>query len=158
MTPSARLQAHPSAVIGRAVMAILVAVAVWLLAGMQLAYWGARIWGQTAAVVPPPLTASVPEVDAARIARTLGAGQTVRVADPAAPVASVGGWRVLGLIATDDGAGAVLLARNGEPPRAYRAGAVLDDGLRVLRIEKTDVWLRADGGDELRISLAANGS
>lgn len=140
--------------LGRATLAGLSAFLLWLLVGLQAAYWG---WGAWAIPTPEPRplpAGSVVAVDPARIAQALGAGASPAPAALAAPGRGGGdGWRLAGVVAAPDGtSGAAVLLRDGVPARAYRVGATLPDGWRVTRVERTAVWLApAQGGEAVRL-------
>lgn len=145
---------------GGVTLAGLSALLLWLLVGLQAAYWGWRVWGNPVPEPRPLPAGSVAAVDPARIARALGAGASAApsgaVSAPAPAPAAAGGWRLTGVIADRDGGGAAVLVRDGAPARAYRVGSTLPDGWRVSRIERTAVWLApAQGGEALRLPIPA---
>lgn len=125
-------------------------VIVWMLAGLQAAYWGWQGWGRAAPSQPQPLPpASAPVIDAQRVARALGGGETAgTVAESSSPAPGAGPWRLVGVVAGRDGAGSAVLARDGQPPRAVRQGTALPDGWRVARVERDAVTLVPTGGGE----------
>ena len=135
----------------------------WAVAGWWAAALGWRVWGQVQPVLDGPQglvpVAAVTEVDAMRMASALGSGRVATGGDAPAPtaptpVASAGTWRVLGVVADTRGRGAALLARDGDPPRAYRVGAALPGGGRVERVERDAVWLASgDGTPAVRLAV-----
>lgn len=133
----------------------------WLAVGWQLAYWVWQGWGRAAPSHPQPLPpVSAPVIDVQRMARALGGGETAgAVAQPSSPAPGAGPWRLLGVVAGRDGAGAAVLARDGHPPRAVRQGAALPDGWRVARVERDAVTLVPSVGGEavtLRVPVKAD--
>ncbi|MGQ9725436.1 MAG: hypothetical protein ACUVVU_08845, partial [Tepidimonas sp.] len=64
---------------GGLTLAGLSALLLWLLVGVQAAYWGWRVWGNPVPEPQPLPVRSAEAVDPARMARALGAGA------PAAP-------------------------------------------------------------------------
>mgnify|MGYP001627068428 CR=1 FL=1 len=133
----------------------LLTLGLWLLVGLQGAYWGWRAWGCSPLepLAAPP--SSIAVVDAAQMARALE-GSAAGVAAPSAqPVAKdAGGWRLTGVIAGPDGAGVAVLVRDGVPARAYRLGAELSDEWRVTRVERGQVWLTPKrGGEAVRLTV-----
>lgn len=141
---------------GRATPASIVALLLWLLVGVQAAYWGWRVWGNLPPEPQPLPPSSTAAVDIERVARALGAGAFAEpsAAGMALPSTAAGGWRLTGVIAGHNGGGAAVLERDGMPARAYRVGSVLPDGWRVSRIERGAVWLMpAQGTEAIRLSM-----
>jgi general secretion pathway protein C len=142
---------------GRVAVVALVTVAIWLGVGLQGAYWAGRLWGAEVPVVSALPPTSEPVIDPVRIARALGVEPSTATATPPVSAAAEGsgaGWRLVGVIADRQGAGAAVLARDGMVARAYRVGATLPDGWRLERVARTEVWLVPTGGGEaLRLVL-----
>jgi len=128
-----------------------VAWVLWLLVGLQAAYWGWRLWGSAAVQLPALSPISVANVDPQRMARVLTQKSAMAVPEAAAAAAgtaTVADWRVVGVIADRRGDGAAVLVREGVPARLYRVGTALPDGWRVVRVERAEVWLVPPGGGE----------
>jgi general secretion pathway protein C len=142
---------------GRAAAVALVTLAIWLGVGLQGAYWAGRLWGAGMPLVSALPPTSEPVIDPVRIARALGVEPSTATATPPVSAAAEGsgaGWRLVGVIADRQGAGAAVLARDGMVARAYRVGATLPDGWRLERVARTEVWLVPTGGGEaLRLAL-----
>jgi general secretion pathway protein C len=103
---------------------------VWGLVAASAVYWGMKLSSGSSAPVAPAVRAAPPP-DPAAIARLLGA---VPVA--AAPVASLASrFQLLGVVADVDGGGAALIAVDGKPPKPFRVGANVDEGLVLQSVE-----------------------
>ena len=102
-----------------------------------------------------PITA-----DPAQWRRLLGAPQP---APDAPPVQLDPRYRLAGVIAEGNHAGAALIAEGEKPPRVYRVGMELAPGLQVLRLQTRSVELGPVGGPtsqtlQLPVPAAALGS
>lgn len=118
----------------------LAAVMLWLAAGLSAGYWMLQAWGRSpvtpvAAVAVPP-----PQTDVVSVARVLGA---VPQAQPvaAAPVTMASRLSLLGVVSRPGQRGAALIALDGQPPRPYFVGAVLEGGLVLQSVERRSVKL-----------------
>ena len=105
----------------------LATLGVFAMLGATLVFWGLR-WpapdGQATAAEAP--RNSPPPWDAAALARALGAHGN----SPNAPtVQAPARYQLIGVVANNGGAGAALIAVNGQPPQSFRVGAPVDDGL-----------------------------
>lgn len=105
----------------------------WGLVAASAVYWGMKLssGGATGPVAPPAPIA--PPSDPAAIARLLGAAPGGAVAAPAASASSR--FALLGVVAEADGGGAALISVDGKPPRPYRVGAAVDEGLVLQSVQ-----------------------
>jgi len=105
----------------------------WGLAAASAVYWAIKLGSGPGTVPIAPPAQSAPASDPAAIARLLGAGP---VAAAAAPVASLSSrFTLLGVVAESDGGGAALISVDGKPPKPYRVGAALDEGLVLQSVQ-----------------------
>lgn len=107
----------------------LATLALWLLAGASVVYWGLRLSAPAMGVPVPAVAAALPTPDAPALARLLG---VVAADAPAAPpVASVASrFALVGVLAgRSSGAGAALIAVDSQPAKPFRVGAKVDAGL-----------------------------
>jgi general secretion pathway protein C len=116
----------------------------WAAAAAAAVYWGLRLSGPVGAApaaAPPP--APVAAVDAASLARLLGA-----LPGPAAPPPSslASRMQLQGVIADRRQGGTALIAVDGKPARPYRAGVAIEPGLVVLALGHRSATLGASGG------------
>jgi general secretion pathway protein C len=126
----------------------LAAFALAALAAASAVYWGLKWPGQQINTQATPLAAQeAPAIDPLALARALGGG----LAPPAqaAPVASVAANRLalVGVVATSKQAGVALISIDGKPPRPYRVGATVEEGL----------VLQSVGPRRAALSASANG-
>ncbi|WP_027994412.1 hypothetical protein [Simplicispira psychrophila] len=106
----------------------LATLALWLLAGASVVYWGLRLSAPAPGVPVPAVAAALPVPDARALARLLGA---VTLETPAPVVASVASrFALIGVLAgRSSGAGAALIAVDNQPAKPFRVGAQVDAGL-----------------------------
>ena len=107
----------------------LATLALWLLAGASVVYWGLRLSAPAMGIPVPAVAAPLPTPDAQALARLLG---VVDADAPAAvPVASVASrFALVGVLAgRSSGAGAALIAVDSQPAKPFRVGAKVDAGL-----------------------------
>ena len=129
----------------------LSAFAAWALVAAGVVFWGLRL-----GVTPLAAPAGTPTVaDASRppadLSRLLGTAPTPAAA---APVAESSRFRLVGVIADAQAAGAAgaarrgvaLLAVDGKPPRAFRVGATVDGSLALLSVARRAVQIGPRGG------------
>ncbi len=106
---------------------------VWLAASASVAYWGLRL--TSASGVPPaaPVAAPPPVVaDTNAVARLLGWVPSAAPSVAAAPPPPVLATRLslVGVVADrNTRSGAALIAIDGKPPRPYRVGGKLEEGV-----------------------------
>ncbi len=105
----------------------------WAVAAASAVFWGLKLiggGGVEAAALPPR---SPPPADPAAVARLLGA--TPKVAE-AAPVSSLASrFALVGLVASRANDGAALIAVDGKPPKPFRVGATVEEGLVLQAVE-----------------------
>ncbi|MFZ5487446.1 MAG: type II secretion system protein N [Pseudomonadota bacterium] len=118
----------------------------WLLAAASVAYWGLRLAGRTQDVALPAVVTAPAAPDVQAIARLLGAGAApVAAAAPQASLASR--FALIGVLAGQhSGGGAALIAIDGKPPKPYRVGAQVEDGLVLLALGPREARLGPPGG------------
>jgi general secretion pathway protein C len=105
----------------------------WGLAAASAVYWAIKLGSGPGTVPIAPPAPSAPAPDPAAIARLLG---STPVAAAAAPVASLSSrFTLLGVVAESDGGGAALISVDGKPPKPYRVGASVDEGLVLQSVQ-----------------------
>lgn len=105
----------------------------WGLAAASAVYWGMKLSSSTGSGALAPPAPNAPGSDPAAIGRVLGATAS---APTAAPVASLSSrFALLGIVAEPDGGGAALISVDGKPPRPYRVGAMVDEGLVLQSVQ-----------------------
>lgn len=105
--------------------------ALWALAAASSAYWALKLGGPTPPAQAPVTARGFATVDAGAIARLLGG--TPAAANGGAPAAApslASRLQLLGVVAGErSGAGAALIAVDGKPPRPYRLGSAIEEGV-----------------------------
>lgn len=103
----------------------------WGLVAASAVYWAMKLSSSAATGPIAPPAPIAPPSDPAAIARLLGAA-----AAAAAPAASVPSrFALLGVVAEADGGGAALISVDGKPPKPYRVGAAVDEGLVLQSVQ-----------------------
>jgi len=122
-----------------------------LLAGSSVV-WVLRMQRPAAEGVLPVVSsqAETPPVDLAAVSRVLGSA-----APGPAPIAAEGStrFRLTGIIASAGGQGVALLSVDGKPPKPYRRGTALEDGLVLQSVQARSVNLAADTTGPVRLRL-----
>jgi len=127
--------------------------AVWALALASVVYWGLKATSAPGGPVAAVQTDNRPPVDAAVVARLLGARSA-----PAPMVANVAGrFSLAGVLAGAQHGGAALIAVDGKPAKPYRVGSVVDDGLVLQSVAPRRAVLGAgmDGPAAFTLELPA---
>ena len=114
----------------------------WVLAAGSSVYWGLKIApSASSAAVAAPTHMPAPS-DPAAMARLLGANPTS--ASPAAAIVSLASrFSLLGVVAARSQRGAALIAVDGKPPRPFRVGSAIDDGLLLQSVQGRSAVLAA---------------
>jgi general secretion pathway protein C len=116
----------------------------WGLVAASAVYWAVKLSSGTGTGPIAPPAPSAPPSDPAAIARLLGASPVAAAAAPAASASSR--FALLGVVAEADGGGAALISVDGKPPKPYRVGASVDEGLVLQSVQPR----RATVGPSLR--------
>lgn len=113
----------------------------WLAAGLGAGYWFLRTQGLGPWVPVRGMAPSALVVEVDTVARALGA--TVAADQPVAAAAPQARLQLLGVVAQGRHQGAALIAVDGQPPRPWRVGAAVSDGLVLQSIGPRSVQLGA---------------
>jgi general secretion pathway protein C len=129
-------------------------VVAMLLAG-SVVFWVLQ-WprANTGSSVPTALARSEPAPsNPVALARLLGADAVV--AAPAAMPDAASRLRLTGVIASGQGHGIALIAIDGKPPKPYRVGSVVEEGLVLQSVERRVAVLGAElrGPERVRLEL-----
>jgi general secretion pathway protein C len=125
----------------------------WALAAGSAAFWGLKLGGAQAPItVPPPPSRGVAAVDPLALARLLGSSPAAVVAAPQPTLASR--FQLVGVAAgAESGGGAAVIAVDGKPPRPYRVGAALDEGIVLQSVRGRQAVLGAAGTGQPLLTL-----
>jgi general secretion pathway protein C len=105
----------------------------WALVAASAVFWGMKlISGSGSGPIAPPAPNASP-ADPAAVARLLGATPTAAATAPVASLSSR--FSLLGIVAEADGGGAALISVDGKPPKPYRVGAAVDEGLVLQSVQ-----------------------
>lgn len=137
----------------RTVWPSLVTGLVWCAAALSAGYWVLQ-WpaGPGRTGTPQTPMGEVAEPSAAGLSRALGA---TPVAAASAPEA--GRLQLLGVIAGSTGQGSALIATDGQPPKAYRVGQTVAEGLvlQSLSPQRAQLGARLNGPVQRELQLPA---
>lgn len=129
----------------------LATLVVWAVAAASLAYWALKWVASPPALAAAGLAApQVTQADPQKLAQLLGAvAAAPAVAAPSASLASR--FALVGVLAGRTGGGAALIAVDGKPPKPYRVGAAVEEGLVVQSLKGRQAVLA--GGKDAVFSL-----
>lgn len=120
----------------------VVAGLLWLGAGLSAGYWVLLALGRTPVTPVAATPMASPVADPALVARALGVLPVTAVAGVAqAPMAAPSRYVLLGVVAVAGNQGAALIGMDGQPPRPYRVGAVIDGGLVLQAVSRNTARL-----------------
>ena len=124
----------------------------WLVVGFSAVAWGLQLWPQPDAVPVVELASPPPTSTIDDVARALGASRV-----PAQSPALASRLQLIGVVADADGFGAALIAIDGQPPKPYRMGKPVLDGLVLQSVQARSAALgeRIGGVTTLTLSLPA---
>jgi general secretion pathway protein C len=131
----------------------LAAFVLALLLAASVVFWVLR-WPvrDTGAALPLPATSeSLPSANHEVVARMLGAG-LVPVGAVVVPDAA-SRFRLMGIIGYGQGKGVALLSIDGKPPKPYRVGSPIEDGLVLQSVEKRRAALAPDAKAPVSVQL-----
>ena len=132
---------------------VLATALVWGVLALSAGYWGLRWWGETPTRPLPPPPAAALNIDSGRVAAALGARAAVAASPTNPPVAALASrLQLVGVVADRDGRGTALIALDGQPPRPYRVGAVLTEGVRLVHVGPRHAEVGGDAG-QVRLAL-----
>ena len=120
----------------------LLAALLWLMAGLSAGYWLLQAGGRSPLTPVPAAVSAPPTVDAALLARALGAVPAAAPRAEAAP-AVASRFALQGVVATGTARGAALIAVDGRPARPFGLGAEVAGGLVLQSVTAQQVRLGA---------------
>ena len=124
----------------------LATLVLWLLAAGSCVYWGLRMAPRSAPTGVAPAARQPFSADPGAVARLLGANPLL-ASSPAQPVASLASrFNLLGVVASRSKRGAALIAVDGKPPRPFRVGSPIDEGLVLQSVDVRRAVLAASAG------------
>jgi general secretion pathway protein C len=124
--------------------------ALWALVAAGAVYWGLKLTGRSAATTAPVAARTPAPADPAAVARLLGSSPQAATA----PVASVASrFTLVGVVASRGDNATALIAVDGKPPKPFRVGGAVDEGLVVQAVETRRVILAASAGSSTAVTL-----
>ena len=115
----------------------------WLVAGLSAGYWALQVGGQGHWTSLEGLAPSAPQSDVASVGRALGAAsdQPSNAAQASAPPPAR--LRLLGVVVKGGTVGAALIAVDDQPPRPWRVGSEVLEGLVLQSVDRQGARLGA---------------
>ncbi len=134
----------------------VVTVLLWALAGLSAGWWGLKMVASGSAMtVAAPAAARLPDpLDPVVLERLLGAGPAL--AEGAGPVAApslASRFVLMGVVAGWAGGGTVLLSVDGQPPKHYRVGSAVAEGLVLQSVQGRVATIGATRGGPAAVTL-----
>ncbi len=134
----------------------VVTVLLWALAGLSAGWWGLKMVASGSAMTAAaPAAARLPEpVDPVVLGRLLGVGPGP--ADGTGPVAApslASRFVLMGVVAGWAGGGTVLLSVDGQPPKPYRVGSTVAEGLVLQSVQGRVASIGATRGGPAVVTL-----
>lgn len=120
------------------------AALIWATAAGGVVYWGLLLTAPAAlpvvglASVPMAPSQSMPTV-----AKVLGHAETVPQKTPQ----NSAQYKLMGVIASATGQGSALIAVDGLPPKAFRVGQELSEGVKLVSLTPRQARLQSNGQD-----------
>ncbi len=133
-------------------------LALWALAGASVVFWGLRLSVRPAALTVPAAAPAPVAPDAQAMARLLGVPAAGAAAARAPAVSLASRFALIGVLAgRSSGGGAALIAVDGKPPKPFRVGAAVDEGLVLQALGPRQARLGAaiDGPATLTLDMPA---
>jgi general secretion pathway protein C len=107
--------------------------ALWALVAASAAYWGLKLSSAGDVATAPPAPRNPAPVNAAAVARLLGSNPSAVAAAP--PPSAASRFKLLGVVANRGHGGAALIAVDGKPPKPFRVGALVEEGLVLQSVD-----------------------
>ncbi|HWI79315.1 MAG TPA: type II secretion system protein N [Ramlibacter sp.] len=107
--------------------------ALWALVAASAAYWGLKLSGGDDVATAPPAARSPAPADPAAVARVLGSSPTVATAAP--PPSAGSRFALVGVVANRGHGGAALVSIDGKPPKPFRVGTAVEEGLVLQSVD-----------------------
>jgi len=105
----------------------------WALVAASAVYWAMKLGSASDGVPPVPAMRTAAAADPLAVGRLLGSVPGVAAVAAAPDPASR--FALTGVVATGARGGAALIAVDGKPPRPFRVGASVDEGLVLQSVD-----------------------
>jgi len=130
----------------------------WLLAALSAGWWGLKMMSASASMpldVPVAATRQLGPVDPVAVGRLLGSEPTAAAGAPPAPTLA-SRFVLMGVVAGMAGGGTVLLSVDGQPPKPYRVGSPVAEGLVLQSVQgrQASIGPARSGPAAVRLELA----
>lgn len=113
-----------------------VTLLVWALAAGSAVYWGLKLSSSSSTVPRAAVVAQqTPPADPVAVARLLGHTATSTPVSSGPAPAAASRFSLVGVVADRAQQGAALIAVDGRPPKPFRVGSAVDDGLVLKSVQ-----------------------
>jgi general secretion pathway protein C len=132
----------------------LLSALAWAAAASSVVYWVLLLSApKTLPVMGLSSPPAVQSQSTPSVAKALGGAAAV----PQAPVQNSAQYKLLGVIASGTGQGSALIAVDGQPPKAFRVGQDVNEGLKLVSLTPRQARLQSSG-QALVLDLPASGT
>ena len=115
----------------------LVTALLWFAVAAGVAFWVLHFPRESAGVLPAVAApAAMPTADTTHMARALSQAQPQPVV-----AAESSRFQLVGVISAASGRGSALIAVDGQPPKAWRVGQALQEGVYLQKLAPRQAWL-----------------
>ena len=123
----------------------------WGLVAASAVYWGMKLGSGSRGTSVPAATRAPAPADPLAVGRLLGSSPVVA---SAAPTPSLGSrFSLIGVVASQSHEGAALIAVDGKPPKPFRVGAAVDQGLVLQSVDARKANLGSTMGGPTALTL-----
>ena len=120
------------------------AALIWATAAGGVMYWGLLLTAPAALPVVGLASAPIaPSQSMPTVAKVLGHATSL----PQAPAPTSVQYQLVGVIASTTGQGSALIAVGGQPPRAFRVGQEVSEGVKLVSLAPKQARLQSNGQD-----------
>jgi general secretion pathway protein C len=132
----------------------LLSALVWAAAAASVVYWVLLLMApKSVLVVGLTSSPAVQSQSTPSVAKALGDAATVSQA----LIQNSAQYKLLGVIASGTGQGSALIAVDGQPPKAFRVGQDVNEGLKLVSLTPRQARLQSSG-QALVLDLPASGT
>ena len=131
----------------------LATLVLWLLAAGSCVYWGLRMAPRAAPAAVAAAARQPFAADPAAVGRLLGASPVLASAAGQPTVSLASRFNLQGVVASRSNRGAALISVDGKPPRPYRVGSPIDEGLVLQSVDRRRAVIAASAGGPAVLTL-----
>ncbi len=138
---------QPQALLKTSLWSSGLAAFAWASAAASMVYWGLQVTTQQSVQPAADLAPSLALRPEGSLAQARALGQRVDSNEPKVQTNSQ--FKLWGVIASSSGQGSALIATDGQPPKAYRVGQAVQDGLTLVSLTARQARLQSPSSEVL---------